>query len=226
MIWDLLIQLKTQQGMLKGICWNRPALPRNIARYSGDIVLRFLQSLPRSKEFSLKWWTLKTVTLIALLSEHQCQSVNSLSLFRPYGYKFRESGFFCVPKMFKSTTQAPYSKTIDLKACEPDESICPVRTVVEYIKATEQYRKSQNLILNCYKCGPVTTQMVCGYVKQTLKVAGINTTIFSAHSTRHSTSSKTFMKGVFLKDIWKKEGWKSASLFTRFYNLPILDSNT
>ena len=89
---------------------------------------------------------------------------------------------------------------------EPDESICPVRTVLEYIRATEQYRKSRNLILRYYKYGTVATQTVCHYVKQTLKATGINTTVFSAHSIRYSTSSKTFMKAVPLKDIMKKEG--------------------
>ena len=52
----------------------------------------------------------------------------------------------------------------------------------------------------------MTTQTVCGYVKQTLKVAGFNTTVFSVHSTRHSTSSETFMEELHLKHIRKKVG--------------------
>ena len=49
----------------------------------------------------------------------------------------------------------------------------------------------------------LTTQMVCSNVKQTLKVAGINTAVFSAYSSRHSTSAETFMRGGTLKDIMK-----------------------
>ena len=98
--------------------------------------------------------------------------------------------------MLKKSTQAFHSTPIDFKAYEPDESICPIGTLAEYIKAIEQYRQSQNLILSYFKCGTVKTQTVCCYVKQTLKVAVINTNVSSAHSTRHPTTSKTFMKGV------------------------------
>ena len=107
-----------------------------------------------------------------------------------------EKVVFYIPKVLKKSTQAFHSTPIDFKAYEPDESICPIGTLAEYIKAIEQYRQSQNLILSYFKCGTVKTQTVCCYVKQTLKVAVINTNVSSAHSTRHPTTSKTFMKGV------------------------------
>lgn len=49
---------------------------------------------------------------------------------------------FYIPKVLKNTTKSFYSKPIDLKAYEFDESICFVRIVVEYIKTNEQLRKS------------------------------------------------------------------------------------
>ena len=55
-----------------------------------------------------------------------------------------------------------------------------------------------------------------------LKAAGINTSLFTAHFTRHSSSSKTFMRGLSLTYIVKKWGWESAITFRKFYNLPIL----
>ena len=129
--------------MLKGIFRNRPALPIYIATSDADIVLRFLQSLPPWKEISLKWFTLKTVTLIALLSGQRCQSINSFSL--DHVDMNLERVVLYIPKVLKNTTQAFRSKPIELKAYEPDDSICPVRTVVEYNKATEKYRESQSL---------------------------------------------------------------------------------
>ena len=80
-----------------------------------------------------------------------------------------EKVVFFIPKALKNATQAFHWKPIVLKAYESDESICPVRTVVEYIKSIEQYRKSQNVILNYCKYGTVATQTICRYVKQTLK---------------------------------------------------------
>ena len=64
--------------ILKGIFRARPALPRYICIYGAEIVIEFLKSLPRWEEITLKWLTLKLVTLLALLSTHRCQTLNSL----------------------------------------------------------------------------------------------------------------------------------------------------
>ena len=206
--------------MRKGIFRNRPALPRYVATYDPDIVLSFLRVLPSWENITLKWLTLKTTTILALLSGHRCQSLNSLTLDH-MDININKVIFY-IPKVIKNTTTTFHPKPIELKAYDLDESICPVRTVVEYIKATEKFRKTQNLIISYYKHDTVTTQTISRYVKQTLKSSGINTAIFTAHSTRHSSSSKRFMKGLSLSDIVKKGGWKSSSSFRKFYNFPII----
>ena len=81
---------------------------------------------------------------------------------------------FYIPNVIKNTARSFHPQPIELKAYNKDESICPVRTVIEYIKATEKYRKSENIIINYHKYSIVTTQTVSRYIKQTLKAAGIN----------------------------------------------------
>ena len=124
---------------------------------------------------------------------------------------------FYESKVIRNTTRLFHSQPIEPNALI-QESIFPGRTVIEYIKATEK------IVISYLKHKIVTTQTVSIYVKQTLKVAGINTSLFTAHSTRHSNSSKKFMKELPLTDIVKKRGWKSTSTFTKFYNLPILNN--
>ena len=148
--------------------------------------------------------TLKTVTILALLSGHRCQSMTSLSLAH-MDININRVIFF-ISKAIKNTTRSFQPQPIELKAYNKDGSIYPVRTVVEYIKATEKIRKSENIIVSYHKHNIVTTQTVSRYVKQTFKAAGINTSFFTAHSTRHFSSSKTFMKGRSLTNIVKKEG--------------------
>ena len=58
--------------MQKGILRNRPALPRYMVTYDLDLVLNFLKSLPSWNNITLKWLTLKTVTILSLLSGHRC----------------------------------------------------------------------------------------------------------------------------------------------------------
>ena len=59
------------------------------------------------------------------------------------------------------------------------------------------------------------------WVKETLKHAGINMSIFSPYSTRSASSSKakTYLP---LKTILEKGGWGSNRTFARFYDKPIL----
>ena len=101
-------------------------------------------------------------------------------------------------------------------------SSCAVRNIIEYIKASEKCRKSKNLLLSYYKHELIETQTISRYAK--LKAAGINTKIFTAHLKRHASSTGKFMKGLSLNDIVKKIGWKSSSLFRRFYNFLVINN--
>ena len=106
---------------------------------------------------------------------------------------------FYISKVIRNATRLFHSHPIEPNAFI-QESIFPGRTAIEYIKATEK------IIISYLKHNIVTTQTVSIYVKQTLKAAGINTSLFTAHSTRHSSSSKKFMKGLPLTDIVGKKG--------------------
>ena len=162
------------------------------------------------------------MTLLALLSTHRCQTLNSLSI-EHMDINIQQVTFY-IPQVIKNTTTMFHPKPIILQAFPADERICPVRNIAEYIKASEKFRKSKNLLLSYYKHEPIETQTIGRYVKLILKAAGINTKIFTAHSTRHASSTGKFMKGLSLNDIVKKGGWKSLSSFRRFYNLPVINN--
>ena len=68
---------------------------------------------------------------------------------------------------------------------------------------------------------------VSRWVGQVLAMAGINTEVFKAHSTRSASSSKAEVTGFSLTDIIKQGHWSQASIFQRFYrkNIKIHDSN-
>ena len=108
---------------------------------------------------------------------------------------------FYIPKVIKNTTTSFQPQLIKLKAYNKDKSICPLHTVVDYIKATEKYRKSEKIIISYHKLSIVTTQTVSRYVKQTLKAAGINTSLFTAHSTK-----RHLWKCCPWQIMWKKGG--------------------
>ena len=188
--------------MLKGIFRTRPSLPQYICINNAEIVIEFLKSLPCWEEKSLKWLTLKLVTLLTLLSTHKCQTLSSLST-EHMDINIQQVIFY-ISKVIKKTTAMFHLIQINLQAFPADETICPVRNIVEYIRASEKLRKSKNVLLSYYKHEPIETQTISRYVKLTLKVAGINTKIFSGHSARHASSIGKFMTGLSLNDIVKK----------------------
>ena len=104
------------------------ALPRYIITYDPDLVLNFLKFLRFWNYITLKWLTLKTVTILALLSGHRCQSINSLTLAH-MGINIIKVIFY-IPKVIKNTTGSFHSQPVELKAYNKDQSICPVRTVL------------------------------------------------------------------------------------------------
>ena len=59
-------------------------------------------------------------------------------------------------------------------------------------------------------------------MKETLKKSGIDTNVFTAHSTRHASTSAANRNGIDINTIRKTAGWTDNSLtFVKFYNLPL-----
>jgi len=56
-----------------------------------------------------------------------------------------------------------------------------------------------------------------------LHAAGININLFSAHSTRHASTSLAICRGINVDEIEHAAGWsRSSDVFARFYNRPII----
>jgi len=54
--------------------------------------------------------------------------------------------------------------------------------------------------------------------------AGIDTSIFKAHSTRGAATSAAAAPGITTADILKAADWSSESVFTKFYYKPLSSS--
>ena len=58
---------------------------------------------------------------------------------------------------------------------------------------------------------------IARWLKAVLTSADVDTSVFSAHSTRGASSSKAVMSGVTLQAILHTADWSSAGTFKRFY---------
>ena len=64
-----------------------------------------------------------------------------------------------------------------------------------------------------------------GWIKQTMKAAEIDTTVFKPHSTRGAATSAAKAANVPIQEIMNTAGWRSDSTFAKFYDRPIRSDN-
>ena len=70
---------------------------------------------------------------------------------------------------------------------------------------------------------PHTSVQACNiarWVKTVLKDAGINTSVFAAHSTRSASTSVAMSGGASLQEILSQADWSSSRTFHKYYFRP------
>ena len=107
-----------------------------------------------------------------------------------------------------------------------DPKICPVRALQCYEERSKGLRSnplSRNplfiLVRKPHK--PVKAATIGHWLKSVMHSSGIDTNIFSAHSTHGTATSNAKSAGVSAADILKAASWSSTSTFSCFYHRPI-----
>ena len=205
--------------LLKGMFRLRPSFPKYMVTYDPDIVLRYLSNLT---DMNLKQLTLKLTTLLCLLTGQRNQTIHSLDI--KYMHEEDERIIFFIPTILKTTKPNSHLEPLELRRFHDDEALCVVTHILLYIDVTAEVRGSSTQLLLSYVSphAPVTAATTAKWVKETLKNAGVDTKIFTSHSTRSSSTSAAKMKGLAIRDIRKAAGWKPGSTFARYYNKPVV----
>lgn len=71
----------------------------------------------------------------------------------------------------------------------------------------------------------VSANTLSRWIRSILKSAGIDTTVFGAHSTRGAAASKAFAGGASTDSILRAGHWASESTFARFYRRETIGSS-
>lgn len=92
---------------------------------------------------------------------------------------------------------------------------------------TKQYRTSDmNRLFLTYKkpYKEANKQSISRWIRIMLTNSGLDTAIFSAHTTRHAATSAAARKGVLLDTIFRTAGWtRRSTTFAKFYNKPLAE---
>ena len=172
----------------------------------------------------LKLLTLKTVTLLTLLSG---QPVSTLHQFRLSRLQRNPTlVIFNIQRLLKHFRAAKRDLPISYHAFPRDVALCPVATLDDYLDARAQLGNAalRDEFFLCYRKphGPATNDTLARWVKMVLHSSGINLDTFTAHSCRSASTSKAAATGVPLEKISMAGQWSTFSTFYTFYRKDIV----
>lgn len=207
---------------MKGIFNSRPSVPKHNFIWDTKIVLNYLASLSPIHSLSLKMLTLKTVTLLLLVSSQRIQTLHLTDLDN---VKFNNDCVqIHVTKLLKQSRPSFHLAPIFLKKFVDNSELCIVTYLKEYIKKTSELRKSQTQLFISYHppYKKVGKETLSRWVRIILAQAGIDISVFKTHSTRSASVSKA-AKFAPISSILNLGGWSSDCTFAKHYNKPIVN---
>ena len=205
---------------MKGVYEMKPSLPRyTLTSYVGK-VLTFLANLPPNP--SLKQLTMKLTMLLSLITGQRCQTLSKLDT--RFMQRQPDKYIFTIRETLKTSKPGRHIDPIELNEYKADQRLCVVQLITLYLAKTSEIRKPDvtKLLISYAKPHKTVKSATIGkWVKSTMKDAGIDTTIFSAHSGRSASTSYAKSAGIPLADILKAGGWSNAQTFAKYYDKPL-----
>lgn len=211
---------------LKGVFRLKPPRPKYEVTWDTNLVLDKLSTWYPNEDLTLEKLTNKTITLLALSTAHRVQTLSKIKMNNIHNLPQRIT--IKVPDIIKTTRPGFQQPIIHLPFFTEKTAICPATTLLCYIERTSLLRTSDDLFVGIRKPHkPVGTQTLSRWIKQTLSECGVDTSVFSAHSTRHAASSRAHSLGVSLDTIRKTAGWsRNSTTFAKFYQRIIIGDDS
>lgn len=209
---------------MKGIFRTRPPKARYEHTWNPQQVFNYFRN---SSDSTLKAVSSKAVTLLALATGQRLQTI---SLIKCANMHFSVSGLkIYIPDLIKTSRPNSIQPCLNLPYFHQDSSLCVASVIKEYLNMTKDIRNPshEGLWLTIRKPhGIASKQTLSRWIKRTLQASGIDSSMFTPHSTRHASTSAAYRKGVPLEIIRNCAGWsQESSTFARFYNRPLVNSD-
>ncbi|XP_067682740.1 uncharacterized protein [Haliotis asinina] len=205
---------------LKGVFQQRPTRSRYKNVWDVSTVFTYIDSLGRNCELTLKYLTLKLTVLLALATANRLQSLQTLDILN---MKMMDNKIVFVLNRLKQRTPGRPAQFVDIDRFETESNLCVYRTLRAYLDATLDLRGEEKQVLISFQKPhkKVGTSTIARWIRQVLAAAGIDTSVFCAHSTRAAASSAASVAQVPITDILRTAGWTSGQTFAKHYRLPV-----
>nr|CAI5828094.1 unnamed protein product [Callosobruchus analis] len=205
----------------KGMYKLHPPMPRYDSTWDPDIVLSYLKTLYPNETISLEKLAKRTVTLLVLITAHRVQTLSYINNICKNCNRLE----ILIASRIKTSSVNRLQPCLYIPYFLEDGSICAATTLEAYIERTNQYRGGHNSKLFLTYKRPIkegTSQSISRWIK-----SSIDTSIFSAHSTMHASTSAARRRALNLDLIRKTAGWTKRSMtFAKFYDRPLNQDRT
>ena len=138
---------------------------------------------------------------------------------------------FALPDLTKKSGAGQDLKTSFHASFQENPNLCVVKCLKEYEHRTSEFRpldpsKPNKLLLSYIRPHkPISGVSLSRWLKDVISRAGIDSSIFKAHSVRGASASAAYERGASLQDILDLADWSTDSTFRRFYYKPRLNSS-
>lgn len=204
---------------LRGVFNLRPNLPRRVIWDTGK-VLKFLATWHPAKNLSLRQLSIKTVLLCLLVSGQRGQTIWAMETDNLIFDKDHAKCTITVP--LKTSSPHNHISELVFKRYTPNTALCARHYLAQYSLRTKTLRGGGSkgfFITSRAPYKPICRGTLSSWTKEGMRLAGVDTNIFTPHSTRAASTSKVKNSGtVRLGTILKCAGWKNARTFARFYD--------
>lgn len=207
----------------KGVFRLKPPTPKYDITWDTSIVLEELSKRFPNEELSLEQLSKKCVTLLALTTAHRVQTLSKICIQNLI--KSDSQIIIKIPDLIKTSRIGSNQPTLYLPFFTQRPEICPAKTLLAYLDRTSSLRGSCNYLFISHRKphAMVSPQSISRWIKCTLAECGIDVSIFSAHSTRHASTSRAHSLGLSVDAIRRTAGWSGTSTtFARFYDRTIV----
>lgn len=212
------------QRFFKGIFHLKPSRPKYKNTWDPLIVLNYLRT-QINESLSLEQLSYKLAMLLALVSAQRVQTLSLIELEEIHSSSRGVQIF--IRDHIKTSGLNRNQPVISLPFYPNDKNLCVATTLLFYISKTKSLRDSAgNKLLLTFKkpYHNASAQTISRWIRKVMLKAGIDSTKYTSHSTRHASTSLADRKGVSLDIIRSAAGWTDHSrTFATFYNRPICD---
>ena len=213
--------------LIKGILNKRPPKPRYSQTWDVSTVTSHLAKMGENSKLSLKHLSLKLATIFAITCPKR---VSSFALLDLNHYRLSPEGITFTLMQTKTTRPGEPVAAI-FSAFPEDAKLCPVACFNQYIKAPTNLRPTmdnepRNLFISYIKPHrPVSLATIALWIRELLAEAGIDISIFKAHSVHGASTTAVANALVPLDEILKMADWSTTSTFQKFYYKPVINTN-